>query len=205
VSKNLLLTHNLSAKSSTKSAHLFLSSAQNFFIYCFNTFKTFSTSTHNCLAILFQVASRFLGVSFFNELPISQGFTKPFLLSIALLITLGVGVLTSGFFVGAFLIVGFLITLGVVVLSPIFIILPTLEILLILLFTELFVVLIASFIMSLEYNFFANPHLKLSLVTHFFTNNAVTTQGAHHNTADIIAVSISHNQNMLRFSFLQTD
>jgi len=71
---NLLLTHNLSAKSSNTSQSLFLSSAQYFFIYHFNNSFTFQTSTHNCLANLVETVIIFLGVNCFKSFIIAQGF-----------------------------------------------------------------------------------------------------------------------------------
>jgi len=71
---SLLLTHNLSAKSSKISHILSFSFVQYFCTYHFNNSFTFQTSIHNCLAIFQAVVVIFLVLSIFNEFLISVGF-----------------------------------------------------------------------------------------------------------------------------------
>jgi hypothetical protein len=79
-----------------------------------------------------------------------------------------------------------LFTLVVVSLELLFIIISNLglEVGLVILLSG---ILLISFLIGL-YNFLAIAHFKLSLFNHFLNNTHHTTQGAHHNIQDNIAI-----------------
>jgi hypothetical protein len=146
-----------------------------------------------------------LELSLFNQLFV---LSNPCLLSCIIALSCVCGVIIADFLkllshsAGSnnFLAVTF--SVGLTLLS-LFIILPTLEIGEVFIIS-LFALLLFSFLVWLEYNFLANHHLKLSLFKPLLNKTHQTAPVGPHKIQDIIAVCISHNQKMFKFSFLET-